>query len=349
MLLRTTLGRGLALASLGLWGAGLGCTPRTPTTTPAAATSTPSGAEPTKAPARPCFVVQGGGALREADAKKMLASLVTNVRLSPTDEALRSPKSLEDVRAIVKRDLVYFYPQAAAFARSLGTLDGTFVEAQVSLLLGDAMLVASQALTNQEAQVGVHLRVARASLAVEGATPTTDRGRTLAGLVRAVEEGSTLADALGVVAPEYVARGAELVRKLTKDAPNDPRTALLRAEVHRMRGEWAEVDQALASADVPERAPALCYLKAMEPLERNRDARATVLALRACLKTFPKATRAQAALVMVAQGPERGAREIERLRKMDEDHYLVLLLEPTLAADREITRLMTHAEAPREP
>lgn len=347
MLLRTTLGRGLALASLGLLGAGLGCTPRTPTTIPAAA-ATASTASP-KPEARPCFVVQGGGALREADARKMLATLVANVHLSPADEALRSPKSLEDVRAIVKRDLVYFYPQAAAFARSLGTRDGTFAEAQVSLLLGDAMLVASQALTNQEALVGVHLRVARASLAVEGDTPTTDRGRTLAGLVRAVEEGSTLADALGVVAPEYVARGAELVRKLTKDAPNDPRTALLRAEVHRMRGEWAEVDLALASADVPERAPALCYLKAMEPLERNRDARASVLALRACLKTFPKATRAQAALVMMAQGPERGARELERLKKMDEDHYLVMLLAPTFEADREITRLMTHAEAPREP
>jgi hypothetical protein len=93
MLLRTTLGRGLALASLGLLGAGLGCTPRTPTTIPAAA-ATASTASP-KPEARPCFVVQGGGALREADAKKMLATLVANVHLSPADEALRSPKSLE--------------------------------------------------------------------------------------------------------------------------------------------------------------------------------------------------------------------------------------------------------------
>ncbi|HQY65340.1 MAG: hypothetical protein IPQ09_19980 [Myxococcales bacterium] len=348
MAIRSSFVVGLALGSLGLAAVG-GCTPRPASMPPPLAATSPGPSSKAPAPTRPCFVVQGGGALREADAKKVLAALVKNVRLSPADEALRSPKSLEDVRAIVRRDLVYFYPEAAAFARSLRTLEGKLAEAQVSLLLGDAMLVASQALTSQEAQVGAHVRIARANLAGEGATPSTDRGRTLAGLVRAVEEGSTLADALGVVAPEYVARGAELVRELMREAPNHPRTALLRAEVHRMRGEWAEVDVALASADVPERAPALCYLKAMEPLERRRDARASALALRGCLKTYPKLTRAQAALVMMAQGPERGAREIARLRKMDEDHYLVLLLEPTLAADRELVRIMTSAEAPREP
>ena len=304
---------------------------------------------PAKPPARstPCFVVHQGRDLREPDAKKTLAELVENLKLSPADEALRTPKSLDDVRSILRRDLVYFYPEAAAFARGLGTVDGKIAEAQLELLLGDAMLVASQVLTNQEAQVGAHLRIARANLAgLAGEGAGTERSRMLFGLVRAVEEGNKIADALGVVAPTHVARGAELVRELRQEAPKDPRTALLSAEYHRMRGEWTEVDEALKSADIPERASALCYLKAMEQLERFRNPRAATGALRDCLRDHPKLVRAQAALVLVATGLEGGARELERLKKMDQDHYLVLLLEPTLAADREIVHVMT-AEAPR--
>lgn len=298
----------------------------------------------------PCFVVRGGQDIREPDAKKTLAELVENLKLSPADEALRSPKSLEDVRAILRRDLVYFYPEAAAFARGLGTVEGKIAEAQLELLLGDAMLVASQVLTNQEARVGGHLRIARANLAGlagEGPSPSTERSRMLFGLVRAVEEGNKIADALGVVAPTHVARGAELVRELRQEAPKDPRTALLLAEYHRMRGEWSEVDEALKSADIPERASALCYLKAMEQLERFRNPRAATAALRDCLRAHPRLVRAQAALVLVATGPDSGAKELERLKNMDQDHYLVFLLEPTLAADREIVHVMTRAEAPR--
>jgi hypothetical protein len=307
----------------------------------------PRTAAPTARPA-PCFVVHEGRDIREPDAKKTLAELVENLRLSPADEALRTPKSLDDVRAILRRDLVYFYPEAAAFARGLGTVDGKMAEAQLELLLGDAMLVASQVLTNQEAQVGAHLRIARANLAgLAGEGASTERSRMLFGLVRAVEEGNKIADALGVIAPTHVARGAELVRELRQEAPKDPRTALLSAEYHRMRGEWNEVDVDLKSADIPERASALCYLKAMEQLERFRNPRAATTALRDCLRDHPRLVRAQAALVLVATGLEGGARELERLKKMDQDHYLILLLEPTLAADREIVHVMTRAEAPR--
>ncbi len=310
--------------------------------------ATPPPPEPAKAPARPapCFVVHQGRDIREPDAKKTLAELVENLKLSPADEALRTPKSLDDVRAILRRDLVYFYPEAAAFARGLGTVDGKIAEAQLELLLGDAMLVASQVLTNQEAQVGAHLRIARANLAgLAGEGASTERSRMLFGLVRAVEEGNKIADALGVVAPTHVARGAELVRELRQEAPKDPRTALLSAEYHRMRGEWGEVDAALKSADIPERASAFCYLKAMEQLERFRNPRAATVALRDCLRDHPRLVRAQAALVLAATGIEGGSRELERLKRMDQDHYLVLLLEPTLAADREIVRVMTRAEA----
>lgn len=311
-----------------------------------AALPAPPPAKPVRS--TPCFVVHEGRDIREPDAKKTLAELVVNLKLSPADEALRTPKSLDDVRSILRRDLVYFYPEAAAFARGLGTVDGKIAEAQLELLLGDAMLVASQVLTNQEAQVGAHLRIARANLAgLAGEGASTERSRTLFGLVRAVEEGNKIADALGVVAPTHVARGAELVRELRQEAPKDPRTALLSAEYHRMRGEWAEVDEALKSADIPERASALCYLKAMEQLERFRNPRAATAALRDCLRDHPKLVRAQAALVLVATGLEGGARELERLKKMDQDHYLVLLLEPTLSADREIVHVMTRAEAPR--
>lgn len=306
-----------------------------------AACGGPPPVAPPPAPrARPCFTIQAGGsALRKDEAQSLLAKLVGQVRLTPEDEALRAPKSLQDVRAMLKRDLVYFYPAGAAYARSLGTLEGRFVEAQLELLLGDAMLIASQVLVDEEAWVGPHLRLARASLAGEGELPTTDRGRMLAQLIAAAEEGNTLENALGIVAPIHVARGAALVRSLREEAPRDARTAMLLAEYHRMRGEWGEFERAVAAAESVERAPSLCYLRAMEQLERYRNRSAAVAALRGCLRERPKFVRAQAALVLAADRPEDLAREIAQLRTMDEDHYLVMLLAPTLAADEELLRM----------
>lgn len=298
----------------------------------------PAIAAPPK-PSTPCFTLHGGTELRAPDAQKMLVDLVANIRFAPEDEALRAPKSMKDVKAILRRDLVYFFASGAAYARSLGTLEGRLAEAQLELLLGDSMLVASQVLSNQAAWVGGHLRVARANLAGEGAVPSTDRGRMLAQLIVAVEEGNKIADALGVVAPLHLARGAELVRELRKEAPNDVRTALLLAEYHRLRGEWTEFDVAMRVAEGAERSPALCYLKAMEQLERFQNPQAATSALRDCLRTRPKFVRAQAALVLVAARPEAGARELARLKQMDEDHYLVMLLEPTIAANQELLRM----------
>lgn len=240
---------------------------------------------------------------------------------------------------MLKRDLVYFYPAGAAYAKTLGTLEGKLAEAQLELLLGDAMLVASQLLTNQEAWLGGHLRIARANLAGEAREATTDRGRLLAQLIRAVEEGNTIADALGTVAPLHVARGAELVRELKTEAPTDVRTAMLLAEYHRLRGEWTEFDAAIRAAAGAERAPSLCYLRAMERLERQRDAGSAAVALRECLRIRPKFVRAQAALALVASRPEDLARELTLLKAMDEDHYLVMLLDPTIAADQELLRV----------
>ncbi|MDF2697010.1 MAG: hypothetical protein K0S65_5393, partial [Labilithrix sp.] len=53
--------------------------------------------------------------------------------------------------------------------------------------------------------------------------------------------------------------------------------------------------------------------------------------------------RAQAALVLMATNPSDGLREVERLKAMNQDHYLVMLLEPTLAADEELMRMQQSA------
>lgn len=299
-----------------------------------------------EAKVRPCFTLRAGDELRPKDAQKLLASLVENVHLGPEDEALRQPKSLRDVKAMLRKDLVYFYANGAAYARTLETLEGRLAEAQLELLLGDAMLVASQVLTNQHAWVGGHLRVARANLAGESRDTTSDRGRMLSQLIRAVEEGNAISDALGAVAPIHIARGAELVRALQKEAPTDVRTVMLLAEYHRMRGEWTEFDAAIRVAESAERAPSLCYLKSMALLERDKKPQAAAKALRECLVQRPKFVRAQAALVLVASRPEGLARELALLKTMDEEHYLVMLLEPTLAANQELLRL-SEGSAPR--
>jgi hypothetical protein len=295
-----------------------------------------------EAPARPCFTIRGDGALRSKDAAKTLEDLAEHVHLGPEDEALRDPKSLQEIRQILRRDAVYFFAKAATYARSLNTPEGRYLEATLELLLGESQLVASQILSNQEAWVGGDLRVARANLAGEGQQPSTDRTRMLVQLIRVVEEGNKIADALGVVAPTHLERGAVVIRQLRTEAPNDPHTYQLVAEYHRLRGEWSEFEAAMKLAEAADRSsPALCYLKAMEQLERFRRPDAGAIAIQQCLVTYPKFVRAQAALVLMAPSPVEGFRALQKLKQMNQDHYLVMLLEPTMAADRELLRMQT--------
>ena len=290
--------------------------------------------------APPCFTIQGSSELRAKDATKTLEELVARIHLSPEDEALRTPRSIADVRAILRRDTVYLFANGASFARSLNSLEGRFSEAQLELFLGDSQLVASQILSTQEAWVGADLRVARANLAGEGGEPTTDPGRSLAQLIRVVEEGNKIADALGIVAPAHLSRGAELIRQLRVEAPTDRRTFTLLAEYHRLRGEWMEFDAAMKAAESADRqSPAIPYLRGMEQLERFRRPDLGANIMRECRVTFPRFVRAQAALVLMATNPMDAHRELEKLKQINQDHYLVMLLEPTLAADHELLRI----------
>ena len=299
-------------------------------------------------PAAPCFAIRADSELRAKDARKTLDDLADHIRLSPEDEMLRNPASIADLRLILRRDVVFLFPIGAAYARSLNTLDGRFSEAYFELLLGESQLVASQVLTTQAAWVGGDLRVARASLASEQGEPSTDRARSLAQLIRVVEEGNKISDALGIVAPSHLARGAEVIRGLRAEAPNDVRTSLLVAEYHRLRGEWIEFDAAIAAAEGADRSPAHRYLRAMEQVERFRRPEEGAKILREALERYPKFIRGQAGLVLMAANPSMALRELKKLEAMNEDHYLVALLEPTLAAEQELMKMQMGA-APRAP
>ena len=315
----------------------------------ACAACAPASAPPPAAPAHPCFTIHGDSELRPKDAKKTLDELVAHILLSPEDEALRNPKSLADVKAILRRDTVYLFPNAAAFAKAQGTLDGRFSEAILEMLMGESQLVASQVLTTQAAWVGGDMRIARANLATDVAS-TTDRGRMLSQLIRVVEEGNKVADALGAVAPSHLARAAEIVRGLVVEAPNDVRTSALVAEYHRLRGEWTEFDAAMAKAEAGDPStPALRYLRGMEQLERFRRPEQGAAIMRESLAAHPKFVRAQAALVLMSTNPAQALGAVQKLKAMNEDHYLVMLLEPTLAADQELSRMQPRAptDAPR--
>jgi hypothetical protein len=296
-------------------------------------------AEAPHAPA--CSVTISDTDLRSKEGAKILDELVKRIRLGPEDEALRNPKSIEDVRKILRRDTVYLFPAAAAFARSLNSKEGRQSEATFELVMGESQLVGAQVLRQQEAWVGSDLRMARATLASEPGPPTTDRNRLLAQLIKVVDDGTAIGAALAATAPAHVARGAEVVRALKSEAPNEPQTGTLLAEYHRLRGEWNEFDGAMQVAESAgdKERPALRYLRAMEQIERyhRRDEGAQMM--RDALKAHPKFVRAQAALVLMAPNPRAALRELQKLKGMNEDHYLVMLLEPTLSADQELGRI----------
>lgn len=287
-----------------------------------------------------CAITISDTDLRAKDSAKVLDQLVARIRLSPTDEALRVPKSLDDVKAILRRDTVYLFPAAAAYARSVGTKEGRFSEATTELLMGESQLTGAQVLYTQAAWVATDLRIARATLATE-ASPMTDRDRLLAQLIHLVDDGDSIAAALGNTAPGHIARGAEVIRAIEKESPNDSRTYALEAEYHRLRGEWGDFETAMQKAEATSEKDktSLRYLRGMEQLERFHSPQAAATMMREALKAFPKFVRAQAALVLMAPNAKVAMAELAKLRAMNEDHYLVMLLQPTLAADQELAKM----------
>lgn len=308
---------------------------------PPAAPASPALAPCPTAPAAP----PASESVRLADAQRLVTELVSRIKLTPADEALRHPRSIQDIKTILQRDTVYLFAEAAVYARSLGTLEGRFSEAYLELAIGEDQLLASQVLSTQGAWVATDLRIARASVASDqdGGVPD-DRARTLAQLVRAVEDGNAIADALGLLAPTHLRRAGDVIRGLRAEAPGDARVALLGAELARLRGDWADFDRGMPVAEAAggSQGP-LCYLRAMEQLERNRKADVASEQLAACTKRFPRFVRAQAAVVMLASSPYAARTALTRLRQMNEDHYLVMLLEPALAAEQELARMENHA------
>lgn len=316
------------------------CAPAPPPVTP-----------PPPAPPAPCPVAPpSSDGVRTADAQRLVAGLAARIQLSPGDEALRHPKSIQDIKTILQRDTVYLFADAATYARSLGTTEGRFSEAYLELAIGDAQLLASQVLTTQAAWVGTDLRIARANVASEGdadAGPTTDRARMLVQLIKVVEDGNAIADALGLLAPTHLARAAEVIRGLRAEVPKDPRIGLLAAEHARLRGDWADFDTAMTTAEAAGTSLApICYLRAMEQLERLRKPDVSMARLRDCTTRFPKLVRAQAALVAIATSPATALHELAKLKQVNEDHYIVMLLEPALAAEQELARMEDVHAAP---
>lgn len=314
------------------------CGGRQPVDEPRVAVVTTPPPEPPHADA--CAVTISDLALRSKDSAKVLDDLAARIRLAPADEALRKPKSIEDVRAILRRDTVYLFPAAAAFARSLDTKEGRFSEATTELLMGESQLLAAQVLYTQAAWVATDLRIARATLATEP-SPSTDRDRLLAQLIHLVDDGDAIAAALGDTAPAHIARGAEVIRTIEKESPNDMKTYALIAEYHRLRGEWTEFEVAMQKAEAmgDKDKTALRYLRGMEQLERFHSPEAASAVMREALRAFPRFVRAQAALVLMAPNAKAAMTELAKLRAMNEDHYLVMLLQPTLAADQELAKM----------
>jgi hypothetical protein len=288
-----------------------------------------------------CNITISDTELRSKDGAKVLDDLVKRIRLAPDDEALRSPKSLDDVKKILRRDTIYLYPAAAEFAHTVNSKEGRTSEATIELLLGESQLVAAQVLAVQAAWVSSDLRIARATLATEPGPPANDRNRLLTQLIHLVDDGNAIAAALASLAPAHVARGAEVVRTLKQEAPNETTTFALDAEYHRLRGEWPEFETAMqqAEASADKGKTSLLYLRAMEQVERFHRPDVGAQMMRDALSKYPKFIRAQASLVLMAPNPKVALRELQKLKAMNQDHYLVMLLEPTLSADQELGKM----------
>jgi hypothetical protein len=259
------------------------------------------------------------------------------------DNPLRSPKSLDDVEAILESDRFDLFGAGFRFAMEEGSERGKALAAEIAIVRGENKHVIAQLLDTFDADLREEIRELEIMEAA-GTLQQADRARhdILVGLVR---ESDEVVQALSRLAPVHLAKGRELAGELLSSAPHGMEGHRLAADYYRMRGEWERFDAMVAEAkrlypDVPQ----LLFLEAMELAERDNDVPQTTQRLREVLANHPKFVRARAHLVLLTPGVEAKYKEYLALRSASPHHQVVVLLGPVLERAREAAEKRAHRE-----
>lgn len=261
------------------------------------------------------------------EAQSVLDDLAKTLAASDAQNPLRSPKTLDDVLAVLQSDQVDLFPAAVKVAKADKSPKAQALAAQIELAWGENLRIAAQLIDALSTDLREEARELSELDAVGKATP--QEKQRLEKLEKLVNDESRIVSALAKVAPAHLREGAALAAELVKKAPEGYEGYRVLADYHRIRADWAAFDAMVKEVEAknPE-STGLLFLKGISEAERKHDLEKGGALLRQALAKDPKFCRAQAQILFMANGFTAKYEELGKLRAMNPKHQLVVLAGP---------------------
>ncbi len=263
------------------------------------------------------------------ESRQIVASLETQQAKASESDPLRTPKSMDDLLAILKRDQIDLFPAGVAFAASQ-TSDpkAKALQAQIELAWGDAHLILAELFSDAANRLRQSVRYLS-----RGAFQGDEEKARIAEMKKTIEQCETVSEALEALAAEHVGKGAGLAQEVINANPNDYVGWRLAADFYRMRGEWPKFDEMVKKIEEtnPE-SNGLLFLKGTAALERDGNVVESTNLLRQALAKDKDFTRAQAQLVLSRPTVDDTFAELEKLRAGAPNHQIVVWAGPAITA-----------------
>jgi len=288
--------------------------PSTPSVPPAVAPSPPKSVAP-PAPAE----------LTYEQAQKVVASIAVRRAVRKAElqnDPLGTPKSLEDVLEVLRRDQQEFFPGALAFAATQEGPKALALRAQIELAWGESELILEQMLTRTATRLREDLSRLEVKRRAGGLNP--EETATLESLRETLTDLAGVSEALVRVGAEHVSAGATLAQQVIAAAPDDYQGYRVAADYFRVRGEWDRFDEMMAKLDATNpKSNGGLFLRGVEALQRKHDTATAELYFLQALEKDPKFARAQAQVALARAGRPEAQLELKRLADISPHHQLV--------------------------
>lgn len=245
------------------------------------------------------------------------------------DNPLRTPKSLDDVMAILRSDQMDLFDAGIKFAKQDGSKRARVLEGQLQIAWAEGQKITAQLLDSLEGELREEVLELRELEAADKLNEAEQK--RLDRLEILLEDAKLLVPALSRLAPIHLAEGRKIAEGLVAEAEHDYEGYRVLADYARVRGDWARFDELVAKVEQLEPdSIGLLFLKGVATAEHERDFDAASDFMRKALAKEPKFARAQAKLFLFANGLDAKLVEYEKLKKLNPHHQIVTLVGPAL-------------------
>lgn len=242
-------------------------------------------------------------------------------------------KTVDDVVAVLKRDELAQFDDAAEFAKSQTTPDAKALRAQIELAWGDAQTLLADLLERTQHELSTS-RDQIEQKKTQGPLSAGDQTRSDE-LKASIDELQKVVPALRALAKGHLEEGGKVAEEVMKTTPKSYLGYRVAADYFRLKGDWKKFDEMKKKIESTNpKSNGLVFLRGIEQLERHKKPDEAKKLFREALKNDPKFTRAQAMLVVMPNEIEETYKEYKALEELSPFHQVVVWVGPRIEAAR---------------